>query len=264
VRLFTELETRNGDLTQALEHQTATSEILRVISRSPDDIQPVFEIIGERAEKLCDAEISLVTRVEGDHIMLGSYRGASAEAMEVMKRHFPLPLTSETATGRAVRRRCVVHMPDIAADPDYGGKEPAAVGGWRSCLAVPMLRDDQVIGSIFVGRREVGRFPDSKIELLKTFADQAVIAVENVRLFNETREALERQTATSEILRVISARRGHPAGVRRARPARRRNCAARRTCHPGHRERALQGAPIGPFADVLRGATAGSRTLRSR
>jgi GAF domain-containing protein/anti-sigma regulatory factor (Ser/Thr protein kinase) len=256
VRLFNELADRNRALTEALEHQTATSAILRVISRSPNDIQPVFEIIGERAEKLCDAQISLVTRVEGDYIQLGSYRGASAEAMEVMKRQFPMPFASETATGRAVRRRAVVHLADIAADPDYGGKEPAAVGGWRSCLAVPMLRDEQVIGAIFVGRRELGPFPESKIELLKTFADQAVIAVENVRLFNETREALERQTATSEILRVIS---GSPGDIRPVFEtvvhAAARLCRAPNVLIVRCDGDVLRGAAaIGPFADVLRGS----------
>ena len=197
VRLF-------NDTKEALERQTATSEILRVISASLTDAQPVFDIISERARKLCDAELSVVTRVEGDQMHLASFDGVSDEAKETLRRVHPMPLTIETATGRAVRGRGVVQIADVMDDPSYAHKDAATVAGWRGALAVPMIREGQVIGAIFVAHRNPGLFADSKIELLKTFADQAVIAIENVRLFNETKEALERQTATSDILRVIS------------------------------------------------------------
>jgi len=177
-RLFNETK-------EALEHQTATGEILRVISSSPTDVQPVFEIISERARKLCDAEISVVTRVEGDELHLASFDGVSDEAKETIRRAHPMPLTMETVTARAVRGRRVVQVADVMDDPSYAMKDAATVAGWRGGLAVPMIREGEVIGAIFVAHRNPGLFADSKIELLKTFADQAVIALENVRLYRE-------------------------------------------------------------------------------
>jgi len=197
VRLFNETN-------EALEQQTAISEILRTISSSPTDVQPVFEIIGERAEKLCDADISVVSRVDGELIRLAAVHGATSAGVEAIRACFPMHVVDETVAARAIRQRAVVHVADVLADAVYGTKDAARAAGFRGGLGVPMLRHDQVIGAIFVGRREAGLFSDSQLALLKTFADQGAIAIENVRLFNETREGLEQQTAIAEILRVIS------------------------------------------------------------
>ena len=178
-------ELRNRDLTEALEQQTATSEILRVISSSPTDVQPVFDIIGESAEKLCAAEISIVSRVDGELIQLVALHGVSAEGMAVIRRRFPMRMDARTVTARCVLDRSVVHIDDVLAEPDYETKDAALAAGFRGSLGVPMVREGQVIGAIFVARREPGLFTDSQVELLKTFADQAVIAIENVRLFKE-------------------------------------------------------------------------------
>ena len=203
-RLLNELRDRTDNLSESLSQQTATSEVLKVISTSPNDLQPVFKIIGERAEKLCGAEISVIAIIEGDQIRLASINGMSSEGVEAVKRVFPMKRSEETITARAVRTSSVCHVPDVLSDPLYPNKQVARASGYRGCLAVPMVRNQQVIGSIFVARRKPGPFTEAKIQLLKTFADQAVIAVENVRLFNETKEALEQQTATANVLDVIS------------------------------------------------------------
>ncbi|HKP66702.1 MAG TPA: GAF domain-containing protein, partial [Casimicrobiaceae bacterium] len=197
VRLFNETK-------EALEKQTAISEILRVISASPTDVQPVFDIIGECAERLCDAEVSVVSRVDGAAIRLAAVHGVTAEAREVIRATFPMRIGDESVTCRAIRHRAVEHVSDVLEDPTYAQKHVATVARYRACLGVPMLREDKVIGAIFVARRDPGRYTDSQVELLKTFADQGAIAIENVRLINETKQALEQQTAIAEILRVIS------------------------------------------------------------
>ena len=193
-----------NELRESLEQQTATSEVLKVISSSPADIQPVLEIIGERAEKLCDADISMVSIVDGDLIRLASLHGVAETGIEALRRVFPMRLTDETVTARAIRTRSVCHVADVLSDPQYQHKDTARLGGFRGSLGVPMVRDDQVVGAILVSRKKPGLFSDAQIQLLKTFADQAVIAIENVRLFNETKHSLEQQTATADVLKIIS------------------------------------------------------------
>jgi two-component system, NtrC family, sensor kinase len=204
VRLFDEVQARTSDLTEALEQQTATSEVLKVISSSLNDLSPVFETIGQRAEKLCDAEISVISMVDGDLIRLVSINGIAEEGVEVVRRAYPMRLDNETVTARAIRSSAICHVPDVLSDALYQNKDAARASGFRACLAVPMIRDGQVVGAIFVARRQAGLFADAQVQLLKTFADQAVIAIENVRLFNETKEALDRQTATADVLKLIS------------------------------------------------------------
>ncbi|HEY7139995.1 MAG TPA: GAF domain-containing protein, partial [Methylomirabilota bacterium] len=218
VRLFTELQEKNqaltaahAQVTEALDQQTATSEILRVISRSPTDVQPVFDIIAARAVVLCDADLSAVSRCDGELIHLTAIHGVDPEGIEAARRAFPMTVDSETVTARAVRHRAVAEIPNIPADPAYVNKDIARVMRYQSALGVPMIREGQVIGVIFVARTETGRFPTKQIELLKTFADQAVIAIENVRLFQEletrTQElgrSIEELQALGEVSRAIS------------------------------------------------------------
>ncbi len=210
-RLLGEVQERNRELTETLAQQTATSDILRVISSSPTDVQPVFDIIAERAASLCDADVGVVSRVDGALLQLAAIHGVTQEGIEAMLQVFPMPLDFEAVTARVYRERAVVHVQDVMADPTYAMKSEAVAGGGRVGLGAPMLRDGQVIGVIFVGRSTPGLFSEQRVELLKTFADQAVIAIENVRLFTEVQarnrdltESLEQQTATAEILRAIS------------------------------------------------------------
>jgi GAF domain-containing protein len=211
VRLFDEVQARTQALQESLEYQTATSEILTVISRSPTDVGPVFDIIGERAEKLCDADISVVSMVEGKLIQLAFVHGVSSAGIDAVRRVYPMHLDHETITSRTARSGGVVHVPDVLADSRYQAKDAARVAGYRACLGVPMIRESQVVGIIFVARGRPGLFDDSQVQLLKTFADQAVIAIGNVRLFEEVqartedlRESLQQQTATADVLKVIS------------------------------------------------------------
>jgi GAF domain-containing protein len=192
------------ELREAREQLNATSEILKVISRSGGDLQPVFQTIGVSAEKLCGAEVSVIAITDGDQIRLVAVNGTSAEGIEVAQRAFPMRREDETMTARAVRSSTICHIPDVLDDPLYPNKQVARGMGYRAGLAVPMARDEQVIGAIFVARRKPGHFTEPQIELLKTFADQAVVAIENVRLFHETKEALDQQTATANVLEVIS------------------------------------------------------------
>ena len=184
VRLFTELEARNSDLLEALEQQTATSEILRVISRSPRDVQPVFQTIVDAALKLCHASSGSLLTYDGRLFHVGAIANLDPAAGDAIRRLFPRPAGADTTVSRAVLTRSIVEIPDILADVDYD-KKIALAGGWRATLAVPLMRAGEAIGGISVHRPEPGRFSEKQMALLQTFADQAVIAIENVRLFTE-------------------------------------------------------------------------------
>ncbi len=201
VRLFNETK-------EALERQTATAEILQVISSSPTDTQPVFDAILERAAKLCDAENGILFRYEdGTYCALATRIPNPEHAAIFKKPRRPAP-TSNTGIARLMREKRAVHIPDLLKDGSSAAVDPMRLQtlaiGVRAWLGVPLLKDGEMIGAIVIYRGEPRAFSEQQISLLQTFADQAVIAIENVRLFNETKEALERQTATGDILASMS------------------------------------------------------------
>ena len=221
-----QLHAPDRELAEALEQQTATAGILRVIRSSPTDLAPVFDAIAASARRLCHATYSGVYRLEGEWVHAVAHNFVRPEAADAMRRAFPMPKDVPSLIARAIAERATVHVEDVLSDPAVSetGRERARVVGTRSMLVVPILRDGESIGAIRVSREEPGFFSDRQVALLQTFADQAVIAIENVRLFTELQEknlaltkahaqvseALEQQTATSDILRVVSS---SPAGV---------------------------------------------------
>ena len=209
-RLFDEVQAKTRDLEEALQQQTATAEVLKVISRSAFDLQAVWRTLVESASTLCEAPMGLIELLDGDVFRLVMQKGYG-EAFERYLRETPLRAGSASGTGRAASTGEVSHIPDVLQDPDYLLSEAQRLGGYRSNLAVPLLRENKVIGVFVLGRPTPGPFTERQIELVKTFADQAVIAIENVRLFDEVQaktrdleEALQQQTATSNVLQVIS------------------------------------------------------------
>ena len=208
-RLLSELQTKNADLTTALEQQTATAEILRVISSSPTDEQPVFEAIVQNARQLCEAAFSVVFLAEAGQLRLAAVHGLDETGIAAFARAYPRPIARDTTSGRALLERRIVHIADSWLDPEYTHPLRDVIH-LRSILTVPIFREETPVGAISVWRGEPRPFTDKQIRLLETFADQAVIALENVRLFKELearngelRTALEQQTATSELLKVI-------------------------------------------------------------
>ena len=209
-RLFDELQARTQDLMEALEHQTATGEVLSAISRSPTEVQPVFDAIARSATELCGATSGGVDLLDRGLIHLAAHYNWSPEALEAMGQIYPAPPSRGFASARAILTRSVIHIPDISEDREYTAT-PVIEIGFRSVLAVPMLRDGQPIGAIALVRLEPRPFSDRQIALLQTFAEQAVIAINNVRLFDEVQtkrrdleESLRQQTATANVLKVIS------------------------------------------------------------
>jgi GAF domain-containing protein len=205
-----ELEACRRELSESLERETATSQVLGIISSSPSDLRPVFETILASATRLCEASYGTLWLCEGDAIRVVALHGAvpGAYAAELRRRTVSR-LDSGVAAARAARTRQTVHVADLRAAQGYLDREPLAVtavelSGIRTLLAVPMLKDDEVVGVISIYRREDRPFTDKHIALVTSFANQAVIAIENARLLNELRESLEQQTVTSEVLQAIS------------------------------------------------------------
>ncbi len=194
VRLFKELGERNAELREALEHQTATAEVLGIISRSPTDVQPVLDAIVESAAQVCGIDDVVLRLHEGNNM--------------VPRAHFgPIPIgrveiSIDEPQFRWIREHGTLHIPDVRAQNDF--PMFGSAGSWRTFLAVPLRQQGELIGTLNARRIEVRPFTPAQIKLLETFADQAVIAIENVRLFQELKESLEQQTATSEILGVIA------------------------------------------------------------
>jgi signal transduction histidine kinase/CheY-like chemotaxis protein len=203
VRLFTQLEERNADLRLSLDQQTATSEILRVISSSPTDVTPTFETIVASAVRLCNARRGAVYRFDGELVHFVTHYNYSPEVLDILRRMYPRPARSDQASGRAILTRAVAQIEDTLLDADYAREVASVPGGLRGVLAVPMLRDGTPIGTIVITRTEPGGFPESQVDLLKTFADQAVIAVENVRLFTELEARTTQLTRSVQELRAL-------------------------------------------------------------
>src|SRR5215469_2207019 len=207
-RLLNELRQRTADLSESLEQQTATSDVLRVISSSQGELEPVFQATLEKAVRICDANFGNIYRWDDDALRPVASHNTPLSLIEE-RRRTPFRPSRKTPFGRVLSERKTVHVVDAAAEEAYIERSPSIVaavelGGIRTYVAVPMLKNDQLIGIVSIFRQEVAPFTDKQVSLVENFATQAVIAIENARLLGELRQSLELQTATADVLRVIS------------------------------------------------------------
>jgi GAF domain-containing protein len=208
VRLFETEQQRSRELRESLQQQTATADVLKVISGSAFELQTVFNTLVESAMHLCEAEAATIWRPDGNVFKLSAHCGFSREFEEFCRQNPITPGGRGTVTARVAFEGKIVHVPDVLADPQFAGSEYQMRGNYRSALGIPLLRKGETIGVFVLTRPDMRPYTDKQIELVKTFADQAVIAIENVRLFDELRESLQQQTATADVLKVISSTPG--------------------------------------------------------
>jgi GAF domain-containing protein len=217
-RLFNEVQQRTNDLSESLEQQTATSEVLKVISSSPGELKPVFEAMLAYAVRICGAKFGTLFLCEGDDFRVVAQHNTPPALAELRQREPILRVGPGTSLYRSKKAKQPIQITDLTAEPIYFERDPNRValvelGGYRAILSVPMVKESEVIGAINMYRQDAGMFSDNQVELVKNFAAQAVIAIENARLLNELRQSLEQQTATSDVLQIISSSPGDLAPV---------------------------------------------------